>query len=143
MKIDLGCGVNKPEGYVGIDTLKGADICFDLREGIPLDDNSVEEVRAKDILEHMLDTIAIMNECWRVLEPEGVLDIVVPRFPHVDSVKDPTHVRFFTVETFTEYFAGPDRLAGEYGMRLWDILHLTHEPHRIWVTLRPRGKYAG
>ena len=142
MKVDLGCGVNKPEGYVGIDTLPTADIIYDLREGIPLDDSSVEKVRAKDILEHLPDIIAIMNECWRVLEPEGVLEIVVPRFPHVDSVKDPTHIRFFTVETFTEYFAGPNRLEAEYGMRLWNILHLTHEPHRIWITLRPRGKVA-
>ena len=47
MKIDMGCGVNKPEGYVGIDLLETADIRYDLREGIPLDDNSVEEVRVQ------------------------------------------------------------------------------------------------
>lgn len=140
MKVDLGCGVNKPAGYIGIDNVTEADIRADLREGIPLAANSVEEVRAKDFLEHIPDTIAIMNECWRVLEPEGVLDVAVPRFPHVDAVKDPTHIRFFAVETFTEYFAGPDRLEAEYQMRMWDILSMEHQPHRIWVTLKPRGK---
>src|SRR3990170_626254 len=113
MKVDLGCGVNKPDGYVGIDTLPGADIQHDLREGIPLPDNSVQYLRGKDFLEHLPDTIALMNECWRVLQPGGQFEIVVPRFPHVDSVKDPTHVRLFAVETFTEYFAGPDRLEAE------------------------------
>ncbi len=140
MKVDLGCGVNKPVGYVGIDNVTEADIRADLREGIPLAANSVGAVRAKDFLEHMPDTIAIMNECWRVLEPGGALEIVVPRWPHVDAVKDPTHIRFFAVETFTEYFAGPDRLEAEYRMRMWDITQMIHEPHRIWVWLRPRGK---
>ncbi len=140
MKVDLGCGVNKPEGYIGIDNVTEADIRADLRVGIPLAANSAEEVRAKDFLEHIPDTIAIMNECWRVLEPGGALEIIVPRWPHVDAVKDPTHIRFFAVETFTEYFAGPDRLAGEYRMHMWDITQLVFEDHRIWVTLKPRGK---
>ena len=140
MKVDLGCGVNKPVGYVGIDNVTEADIRADLREGIPFGDNEVAKVRAKDILEHLPDTIAIMNECWRVLEPGGALEIIVPRFPHIDAVKDPTHIRFFAVETFTQYFAGPSRLADEYGMCMWDITQLIHEPHRIWVWLKPRGK---
>jgi Methyltransferase domain len=138
LKVDLGCGVNKPDGWLGIDTLSGADIRHDLRTGIPLPDNSVEHLRAKDFLEHIPDTISLMNECWRVVESGGRFEIVVPRFPHVDAVKDPTHVRFFAVETFTQYLAGPDRLEAEYGMKLWDIVEMRHEEHRIWVTLTPR-----
>lgn len=140
MKLDLGCGVNKPEGYVGIDRLPSADVCHDLAQGIPFDDNSAEVIRARDCLEHLWDMVAIFNECWRVLQPGGQLHIEVPRFPHVDAAKDPTHVRFFTVETFTEYFGGPDRLEAEYGFHLWDITELDHSERRIWVTLTPRGK---
>ena len=142
MKVDLGCGVNKLEGYTGIDArdLPGVDLVHDLRDGIPLPDESVERLRAKDFLEHMPDTIAIMNDCWRVMQSGGTFDIVVPRFPHFDAVKDPTHVRFFAVETFTEYFGGPSRLEAEYGFKMWDIKDLACEEHRIWVTLSPRGK---
>lgn len=144
IKIDLRCGVNKPEGYVGIDFGLHADVRADLRQGLPLASNSVTVLRAKDFLEHMPDTIFIMNECWRVLaggwQTLTLLRVEVPRFPHIDSVKDPTHVKFFTPETFTEYLCGPDRLAEEYGMKLWDILEMTCEDHRIWATLRPRGK---
>ena len=140
MKIDLGCGVNKPEGYIGIDNVTEADIQHDLCEGIPFEAGTVDVIRAKDILEHLPDTIFIMNECWRVLKPEGVLEIIVPRFPHVDSVKDPTHIKFFTVETFTEYFTGPDRLEEEYRMHLWNTVNLKFEDHRIWVTLKPRRR---
>ena len=138
--IDLGCGVNKPEGYIGLDRLPTADVQADFAQGIPLRDNSVRTLRAKDVMEHVADVIAMFNECWRVLLPDGELRVEVPRFPHVDAVKDPTHVSFFAVETFTEYLAGPDRLAFEYGMRLWDIGSLVFDDRRIWVTLTPRGK---
>ena len=138
IKVDLGCGVNKPIGYIGIDCITKADIQHDLSQGIPLADNKVDELRAKDFLEHIPNTVKIFNECWRVLRPKGVFEIEVPRFPHVDAIKDPTHIRFFAVETFTEYFAGPDRLAEEYNMRMWDIIKLNYDERRIWVTLGPR-----
>jgi len=142
MKIDLGCGVNKPEGYAGIDrlALPGVDVVHDLSTGIPCADDDVEGIRARDFFEHMPAIIPIFNECWRVLKAGGELALEVPRFPHVDAVKDPTHISFFAVETFTEYLAGPDRLEAEYGMRLWDIVMINFSERRIWATLRPRGK---
>lgn len=142
VRIDLGCGNHKPEGFLGIDSrsVPGVDIVHDLRTGIPLDDNYADIIRARDFLEHLVSPIFIFNECWRVLKAGGLLELEVPRFPHVDSIKDPTHVSFFCVETFTEYFCGPDRLAEEYGMRLWDNNRLTAAERRIWATLTPRGK---
>jgi len=137
--LDLGCGVNKPDGYIGLD-LQRADILCDLKTGIPFAEGSIGLIRAKDFFEHIPDTLAIFNECWRVLKAEGELRVEVPRFPHVDSVKDPTHVSFFVVETFTEYLAGPDRLADEYQMKMWDLRALEHTERRIWATLTPRGK---
>ena len=44
IKIDLGCGINKPQGYVGIDTIdiEGVDIVRDVeKRGLPFSDNSV------------------------------------------------------------------------------------------------------
>ncbi len=144
IRVDLGCGVNKPEGFIGVDRrdLPGVDVVHDLSLGIPFDDDSVEALRGRDFFEHMPDTIAIFNECWRVLKPGGELALEVPRFPHVDAVKDPTHVSFFAVETFTEYLAGPDRLEAEYGMKLWDIVMINFSERRIWAILKPRGKPA-
>lgn len=140
MRIDLGCGPNKPAGWTGIDfrPLPGVDIVHNLGFGIPFEESSVDELRGRDFFEHMPDTIFIFNDCWRVLRPGGTLLVEVPRWPHVDAVKDPTHVHFFAVETFTEYLAGPDRLAGEYEMCLWNIVELKYDERRIWVTLTPR-----
>lgn len=143
MRIDLGCGPNKPEGYIGIDRrqLPGVDIVRNIEaDGLPFDDDEVDELRAKDFFEHVRETITVFNDCWRVLKAGGELIIEVPRFPHVDSAKDPTHVSFFTVETFTEYLCGPDRLEAEYGMKLWDAVRITPSERRVWATLTPRGK---
>ena len=143
LQVDLGCGVNKPEGWIGLDCrdLPGVDIVHDVALlGLPFDDDEVDALRAKDFFEHLQETVEIFNECWRVLKAGGNLTVEVPRFPHVDAVKDPTHVSFFAVETFTEYLGGPDRLEAEYGMRLWDLISIQHTEHRIWATLKPRGK---
>lgn len=142
-RLDLGSGVNKPEGYLGLDILEGSDVICDLTEGIPFPDDSAEEIRAKDLVEHIPDTIPLFNECWRVLRAGGTLRVEVPRWPHVDAIKDPTHVCFFAVETFTEYLAGPDRLEFEYGMKMWDIITLDYNERRIWAILTPRHKGAG
>lgn len=142
MRVDLGCGGHKPEGWMGIDRRPGpgVDVVHDLRDGIPLSYGEADQLRARDFFEHMPDPIFIFNECWRVLKAGGELFLEVPRAPHVDAFKDPTHISFFTVETFTEYFAGPDRLADEYQMRLWNITAIEHTERRIWATLTPRGK---
>ena len=43
MKLDLGCGLRKKEGYVGVDLIEGADIQKDMYEYlVTLLDNSVE-----------------------------------------------------------------------------------------------------
>lgn len=138
--VDLGCGDTTPAGYVGIDNSPWArpDVLADLNAGIPLQDNSVDELRGNDFFEHLREIIPIFNECWRVLRADGKLTLAVPRFPHTDAVKDPTHVSFFCVETFTEYLCASDHAVRYYGMRTWDLLLLEHEPHRIWVEMRPR-----
>lgn len=113
----------------------------DIRNGLPFGNNTIDALRARDVCEHINPpVIPFFNECWRVVKPNCMFKIEVPRFPHVDSVKDPTHVSFFTVETFTEYFGGPDRLEAEYNMKMWDVVELGHSDRRIWVSLIPRGK---
>jgi hypothetical protein len=47
VRIDLGCGPNKKDGYFGVDMLplKGVDLVTDLEKGLPfIPDNSVDEV---------------------------------------------------------------------------------------------------
>ena len=83
MKLNVGCGKDIRDGYTNLDIrpLKGVDIVCDMwHEPIPLDDDSVDEILAKDVLEHFpLDkTDDIIKEWKRVLKPGGFMQIEVP-----------------------------------------------------------------
>lgn len=99
-KIDLGCGKNKKEGYTGIDkfNLEGVDIVMNLeREKLPFADNSVDEINASHLLEHINNIFFVLNECWRVLKPHGKMTIEVPYFRSFWSDVALDHKRKFGV----------------------------------------------
>lgn len=107
--VDIGCGDNKqtPKA-VGIDIIDipEVDIVADLEEGLPLPDNFADHIFAVHILEHINNLVDLMNEVHRVLKPYGVLHVMVPNWRFVNSVADPTHVRFFSLQTF-KFFCRP------------------------------------
>jgi len=106
-KLDLGGRINAPPGYVTLDIRPPADIVCDLESvGDALGKERWEEVRAHDVLEHIRNLCPLMDAVWESLVPGGTFDIMVPLFPHGQAVHDPTHVRFFTENTF-DYFTGP------------------------------------
>jgi SAM-dependent methyltransferase len=105
--LDLGCGQTKVHGAIGVDSrpLPGVvDICHDLTAyPYPFEDNSADEIYLRHVLEHLPDTLRIVEEVWRILKPGGFLHIHVPHFTGIYAWKDPTHVKCFTSESF-EYF---------------------------------------
>lgn len=106
IKIDLGCGKTKKEGYVGIDKyqMEGVDILCDFeKEKLPFEDNSVDRIYASNVLEHIDNIFFLMEECYRILKPDGMMKILVPHYKSRIAFQDPTHIRFFTETTF-KYF---------------------------------------
>lgn len=105
LKINLGGGPNRKEGFLNIDrlSLPEVDVVADLSKGIPLPDNSVNEIMALSILEHLDDTCFIMEEMYRVCANNAKIVITVPYLKSTAAFKDPTHRRFFSERTF-EYF---------------------------------------
>ncbi|MDC1152554.1 methyltransferase domain-containing protein [Nitrospinaceae bacterium] len=121
VRIDLGAGrldSNKvvrykryidesydPSDYFAIDkhSLPGIKIVCDFTEGIPLKDNSVDELICIHVLEHIFDLKSMMKELHRVLKNEGVLKIWVLHCFSPTAFGDSTHVRFFTFETFKQF----------------------------------------
>lgn len=87
MKLDIGCGSNKREGYEGVDlvALDGVDHVFDLCKDFPFADNSVEAISTSHFLEHLkdMDSIHVLRESFRVLQPGGEIEIVVPYFSKI------------------------------------------------------------
>ncbi len=102
LKVDLGCGPNKPDGYFGIDKkyFEGVDQVWDLENGIPLPDESAEEVRAVHVLEHLSDPEHIMAEIWRVLVPGGKLVFEVPSTKGEGAWAHPGHKSGWNKSTF-------------------------------------------
>jgi predicted SAM-dependent methyltransferase len=82
IKLNIGCGPNRKEGWVNVDILDpAADLQLDLRERWPFPDNSVAYVYSEHVLEHFdlhFEVPHFLTEAHRVLEPDGVLDVAVP-----------------------------------------------------------------
>lgn len=81
-RLDLGCGYSPAEGFVGVDPNPGAGaaICAPAFPLPWLDDESVEELRAVDVLEHLSYWLTgeVVFEWARVLRPGGKLFVQVP-----------------------------------------------------------------
>src|SRR5271156_33481 len=92
--LDVGCGINKFPGAIGIDRnpRTRADVLCDLdRFPYPFHDNSFDSLRAIHVIEHVSNVIAAMEEFHRVLVPGGRALIVTPHYTDFSSFCDPTH----------------------------------------------------
>jgi len=101
--LNLGAGNDIKDGYINHDIvdLSGIDVVHNLNSyPWPWDDNSVDEIIAFDLLEHLDDFILVMEELYRVMKPEGVLHIKVPYWNSAFTYMDPTHKRGFHEKTF-------------------------------------------
>jgi hypothetical protein len=62
-----------------------------------------------------------MNEIWRILKPDGIVDISVPSTDGRGAFQDPTHVSFWNINSFMYYCQEfPPYLAGcqsHYGFK--------------------------
>jgi len=116
VKIDLACGDNKKEGFLGVDVAEtsSVDIIHDLNQyPWPFEDNSVDEINCSHYVEHIphdakngnkLDgLIQFMNEVYRILKPEGKATIIAPYYTSVRAYGDPTHQRSICDWTFYYY----------------------------------------
>ena len=86
MKLHLGCGDIKLQGYVNIDIYEDSkvkpDRIFDISNPLDYDDNSVGEIIAVHVIEHLpFPSVGAAVKSWyRVLKDGGVLVIECPDF---------------------------------------------------------------
>ena len=98
MRLNLGCGARKLDGWVNVDAqpLTKPDVVVDLAARLwPWSDNSVDEVFASHVLEHIAPGepfFHVMRELYRVCKPGAQVTIVLPHPSHDIFLGDPTHV---------------------------------------------------
>jgi hypothetical protein len=95
LKLDFGCGLNKREGFEGVDALAfpGVDHVVDLRQTWPWADGSVAEAHASHFVEHLngRERVHFCNELYRVLVPGGKCQIITPHWASSRAYGDYTH----------------------------------------------------
>ena len=121
-KLNVGCGRNILPGWLNLDVaqLPGVDIAFNLErckdEKIPLENDSVEEFLLSHLLEHVNNALPLMEELYRIAQPNALAKIRVPHGSHDDAWEDPTHVRPYFPGSFG-YFSQPFYWRADYGYR--------------------------
>lgn len=148
MKINLGSGYKRFEGFLNIDDdpLVQPDYLVNVEEAkLPFDDNSIEEIKAHHILEHVSNFIPLMKELHRVAKHGCILDIIVPHHQHDVFYGDPTHVRPITVPImfmFSKKFCNQHIKdhGSSSGMALkydidFDMVHYEYEYDQFYVPM--------
>lgn len=105
MKLNLGCGNDKRKGYINCDFSPkvNPDKIINLEKKLPFKNNSMEEILAFHVLEHINNFIPLMHELYRICKNKSIIKIKTPFYSAWGQYNDPTHVRFFTPFTF-DYF---------------------------------------
>ncbi len=121
-KMNVGCGRNSIEGWINVDSadLPGVNIVADLEDvrlnPIELPDSTVGHFLLSHVIEHIHNSLYLMEELWRLALPDATAIIRVPHGASDDAWEDPTHVRPYFLESFG-YFSQPFYGRADYGYR--------------------------
>ncbi len=83
LSVNVGSGGKGLDSWVNIELYRMRDttLCLDVRRRLPLADGSVRRLIAEHVVEHIdfrTDVPAVFRDWHRVLEPGGVVRVVVP-----------------------------------------------------------------
>jgi predicted SAM-dependent methyltransferase len=78
LKLHLGCGGEILSDYTNIDIQPPYDICHDLRQPLPYDDDSVDEIYCRDVIQLFSreEWKKIKKDWYRVLKPGGKIELI-------------------------------------------------------------------
>ena len=84
IKLNFGCGPDYREGWINVDLDESikADERFDLNEKLPYSDNSITEIVASHIVEHLPNVLYFISEVNRILKKGGKVTF---KYPHYSS----------------------------------------------------------
>lgn len=150
MKLDLGCGMRKAEGWVGVDIRKfeGVDHVLNIgKDKLPFDDDTFDEVKAIHLLEHLYpeELFFCVDEVWRVTKPTGFFHIEVPKAGTPAYYIHPDHKIQFVENTFGFFQVPSDEDLHGYLKGYWHVGVLeAPNPEAVHVDMypnKPNGRF--
>lgn len=82
VKLNLGSGIKKKEGFINIDINPrlSPDMVLNLNNcPYPFKNDSIDYIYTTQVIEHLeIHLIDFLKEIYRILKPEGILEIIFP-----------------------------------------------------------------
>lgn len=120
VRLNLGCGRDTWDGWVNVDRYEapGVDVLCDLDDHpkLPYDDDTVDEIHASHLIEHLHHPLPLLQELWRVAKPDATAVFRCPYGSSDDADEDPTHVRRMFMGSWG-FFSQPFYWRADYGYR--------------------------
>ena len=123
MKLNLGCGTRKLEGWVNVDSVASfqPDLLHDISLPFPYNDESVDEILAESLLEHFDKYLRfiVFYEWVRILKTGGIITIVVPDFHKILRRYFKFDFNTFLDNIFGEVMFESEKYIGHFGAHKW------------------------
>jgi SAM-dependent methyltransferase len=116
--LNIGCGFRKHEDAVNIDGFAACepDVLWDLNDfPYPWGDNTVDQIYAYHVFEHIADWWGAFRECARILKPRGELEMRVPDISSDSAIAYRDHLHQINLFSFD----GVANRSGGRGMNSW------------------------
>jgi len=107
--LNLGCGNKYVQGAINLDVTGASrpDVVHNLNQRPwPFANDSFEKLLAYDVIEHLEDISATMEEIQRICRPGAIVHITVPHFSSANAFADPTHRHFFSKFSMDYFTSG-------------------------------------
>jgi len=105
-RLNIGCGKKPMANAVNLDVSDrvSADVVHDLnRTPWPFAAGTFDEVHAYDVLEHVADVPATLDEIHRISRHGAVLHVTVPHFSSANAFTDVTHRHWYGWRSFDPF----------------------------------------
>lgn len=130
--LDVGCGLRKAGGWIGLDIRKFDGVDFVLNVGkddFPFPDNYFSKIQSIHTLEHLYpeELFHCVDECWRVCKPDGFFHVEVPAFGTQAWNIHPDHKLMWNKDMLS-FFQPPDSGVDPHGYLrgFWHVEFLEH-----------------
>ena len=154
LRLNLGCGAKRIDGFINVDKFGDSDLRFDLETfPYPWENDSVNEIEMHHVLEHLGQQtgtyLKIIQELYRICQSGAKIHITVPHHRSDRFFHDPTHVRPITAIGLSMFSKQRNRewqAAGKAFTLLalyldvdFELVEVAYTPSEVWIERYPES----